>query len=38
VMLYVFGTSSLPAFVALFTLSSIFYFAGAAILSRMPRG
>ena len=38
VMLYVFGTSSLPAFIALFTLSSIFYFAGAAILSRMPRG
>jgi len=38
VMLYVFGTSSMPAFVALFTLSSLFYFAGAAVLSRMPRG
>ena len=37
VMLYVFGTSSLPAFVALFTLSSLFYFAGAAVLSKMPR-
>jgi MFS family permease len=38
VMLYVFGASSLPAFVALFTLSSLFYFAGAAVLSKMPRG
>jgi MFS family permease len=37
VLLYVFGVSSLSAFVALFTLSSVFYFVGAAALLKIPR-
>lgn len=37
VMLYVFGVSSLLAFVALFTLSSAFYFVGATALFKIPR-
>lgn len=36
VMLFVFGASSLPAFIALFTLSSAFYFVGAAALFKIP--
>jgi MFS family permease len=36
-MLFVFGATTLLAFVALFTLSCVFYFSGAAALSRVPR-
>lgn len=36
-MLYLFGGSSVTGFVALFGLSSIFYFSGALLLLRVPR-
>jgi len=37
VMLWAFGATSLPAFVALFTLSSAFYFVGATVLFKVPK-
>jgi len=37
VMLYAIGASSLLAFIALFTLSSAFYFVGAATLFKIPK-
>jgi len=37
VMLYVFGASGILAFIAVFTLSSVFYFVGAAALFKVPR-
>jgi MFS family permease len=37
VLTYVFGVSSLLAFIAIFALSSVFYFVGAVALLKVPR-
>jgi MFS family permease len=37
IMLFLFGSSSVSGFVALFGLSSIFYLSGAALLFRVPK-
>lgn len=37
IMLYLFGSSGVTAFVALFGLSTVFYFSGAALLFKVPR-
>jgi MFS family permease len=37
VLLYVFGVSNLQGFIAIFALSSAFYFVGAAALFKIPR-
>ena len=36
-MLYIFGSTSVTAFIMLFSLSAAFYFLGAALLLRVPR-
>jgi hypothetical protein len=36
-MLYLFGAANATGFIALFGLSSVFYFCGSALLLRVPR-